>query len=38
VIALISVFFLKEIPLTGRQPAKEGDEAEESLPAPVMMH
>ncbi|GHO97181.1 MFS transporter [Reticulibacter mediterranei] len=41
VIALISVFFLKEIPLTGRQPAKngaEGDEAEESLPTPVMMH
>jgi EmrB/QacA subfamily drug resistance transporter len=41
VVALISVFFLKEIPLTGRQPAKngaEGSEEEEPLPAPVMMH
>jgi EmrB/QacA subfamily drug resistance transporter len=41
VVALISVFFLKEIPLTGRQPTKngaEGSEAEESLPTPVMMH
>jgi hypothetical protein len=41
VIALVAVFFLKEIPLTGRQPTKngtEGSEAEEQLSTPVMMH
>ncbi len=41
-VALVAVFFLKEIPLMGRPGAKksvqDGESEEDSLPTPMMMH
>jgi EmrB/QacA subfamily drug resistance transporter len=37
-IALVAVFFLKEIPMRGGQESSAASEGEESIPTPVLMH